>query len=294
MLVSPSSGSLPAAVGSTQSHRTWTALAQSSSSRLKHSMSVAEDFCSKERTRPSEWGSVTWSSSFSPEWSLILFSRPAGLLQLHCSTLTGGPCPSPVLPVELLRKYSPKDNKIMATDLRKLYFLKSTQHFLSLSKSFQAKKQKHTKEQQTWGTQRNKNGFLLSLSFLSTSFKCLSISLPLFLSSSHSLSEEVTVQGRGAGYDSSILLPPSDHRAEHMLHLHPLAAARRLMTKTKKNPTATQTLDQLRSSLWSLQNLWHQHFILNWGQIHGIISISRFTRSRLRVKQQLWSSTHGK
>lgn len=198
MLVSPSSGSLPAAAGSTQSLRTWTALAQSSSSRLKHSTSVAEDFCSKERTQPSEWGSVTWSSSFSPEWSLILFSRPAGLLQLHCSTLTDGPSSSPVLPVELLRKYSRKDNKIMATDLRKLYFLKSTQHFLSLSKSFQAKKQKHTKEQ-TWGTQRNKNGFLLSLSFLSTSFKCLSISLPLFLSSSHSLSEEVTVHGGGGG-----------------------------------------------------------------------------------------------
>lgn len=114
--------------------------------------------------------------------------------------------------------------------------------------------------------------FCLSLSLSSTTYTCLSISLPLCLPSSLSLSEEVTVQG--GGYD---------HRAEHMLQLHPLAAARRLTTNTIKNPTETQTLDQFRSSVWSLQHRWHHHVILNPGQIHGVNSIRWFTHSHVCV-----------
>lgn len=129
-----------------------------------------------------------------------------------------------------------------------------------------------------------------------TSSKGLSVSSPL-LPSSTCLLEEVTVQG--GGYDRSILLlPQSNHIAEHMLQLHPLAAVHQLTITTtncktwkrrkeKKNQTQQQlrqSLDQIRSTVWSL---WH-NFILNPGQIRGII----FIRAQLRQTATLWNLSH--
>ena len=288
MDVSPSSGSLPAAVGSTPSPQTWTALGQNSSCVLLTSQShvvrpaVAkpENFCSKKRRLPSAGYEfvVTVFEIFLHSQSCCLSCCPSSVRRPPFDCLTAPFLTTPSCET-VKPNFSLRENLKKANCLQKV-LLPQINPPLSISpKVFPSKeaREKKAKCRQTchWGTKMASFFLSLSLPLVLSGYLLTSLSSILSLSLSLSLSRSQRKWlCRGGDEGSILLLPSSDHRAEQMQQLHPLVAAQRLTRNSfkKKKRRRNLTLDQFSSSVLLLQRLYTK------------LRSAKFTFTSFRVK----------